>query len=68
LCDAAIPQVLEDCACGSDGYLPTDPTVPCDPQCDLASHLTVDLAAQTAFLTDTNWQGGLNNNKQGSSW
>ena len=48
--------MLEDWRCDPETSThPSDPSAPCDPQCDLSTLLTVDLAAETAFLTDTRW-------------
>ena len=53
------PQmIVDDYKCdNATGTHPDDPSIPCDPACDLRKHLTIDYVAQTAMLTDTSRSG-----------
>ena len=47
-------QVLDHYRCNeTTGTHPDDPTLECKPECDLSKLLTVDLEAETAYLTET---------------
>jgi uncharacterized protein (DUF1501 family) len=49
------PQmIVDDRKCTPEGTHPDDPSVTCDPKCDLRSHLAIDFEAETAYLIDTN--------------
>ena len=49
------------------GTHPDDPTIPCNPTCDLRKHLSIDYGKQTAMLTDTS-QTGVDGTWKTSSW
>eukprot|EP00240_Pyramimonas_obovata_P019779 CAMPEP_0118952946 /NCGR_PEP_ID=MMETSP1169-20130426/55708_1 /TAXON_ID=36882 /ORGANISM="Pyramimonas obovata, Strain CCMP722" /LENGTH=57 /DNA_ID=CAMNT_0006900293 /DNA_START=37 /DNA_END=207 /DNA_ORIENTATION=- len=47
--DLAMDQVLDDWRCDpATNMSPVDPTLPCDPQCDLSTYFTFDYDAKTA--------------------